>query len=215
MSREITRRSLLRAGAAIATGSIPAGFASPSEATASDPEARFRHRGYLGWVTDLASEPDPTASWPSMRLDDALLDDYSRTFDLMKDLGFNEISIWGLYVARSWPIDIESAVAPARGARVEKLIDEAHKRGIRVLSGLGVYSWGFDEIIHVHPDLSRGNGQAMCASLPAAWEWMRKVIDFVFSRFPIDGVSMQSADQGRCRCEQCKAHTDAEYHQHA
>jgi hypothetical protein len=41
---------------------------------------------------------------------------------------------------------------------------------------------------------------------------MRKVIDFVFTRFPIDGVSMQSADQGRCKCDQCSRFSDTEYH---
>jgi hypothetical protein len=147
-----------------------------------------------------------------MRLDERLLEDYRRTFDLMKRLGFNEISVWGLYVSRSWPVDISSAVDPKRGTMVERLIDEAHTRGIRVYSGLGVYSWGFEEIIRAHPPLSRGNRQAMCASLPEAWDWMQRVVDFVFSRFPIDGVSMQSADQGRCRCEQCQARTDAPYH---
>jgi hypothetical protein len=52
----------------------------------------------------------------------------------------------------------------------------------------------------------------MCASEPAAWEWMRRVIDFVFARFPIDGVSMQSADQGRCPCAACRRYGEAEYH---
>jgi hypothetical protein len=41
---------------------------------------------------------------------------------------------------------------------------------------------------------------------------MQRVVDFVFDRFDIDGVSMQSADQGRCKCDQCKAVSDAEYH---
>lgn len=52
----------------------------------------------------------------------------------------------------------------------------------------------------------------MCASEPEAWTWMRKVVDFVFERLPIDGVSMQSADQGRCTCERCRVYSDAEYH---
>jgi hypothetical protein len=206
MALEITRRSVLRGATAMAAAS------ACGVSAAARPDARFRHRGYLGWITDLATEPDPAAAWPSMRLDERLLEDYRRTFDLMKRLGFNEISIWGLYVSRAWPTDIRSAVAPARGAMVEKLIDDAHARDIRVYSGLGVYSWGFEEIIRAHPDLSRGNSQAMCASLPQSWDWMQRVVDFAFSRFPIDGVSMQSSDQGRCRCEQCKVHTDAEYH---
>ncbi len=174
--------------------------------------AKFNHRGYLGWITDLASNPDPSAAWPSMRLDAQLLKDYQESFVAMRRLGFNEISVWGLYVSRAWPVDIASSVTRERGALVEKLIESAHHQGIRVYSGLGVYSWGFDEIIRAHPKLSRGNANAMCASEAESWRWMQKVLDFVFQRFEIDGVSLQSADQGRCRCEQCKAFTDAEYH---
>lgn len=58
----------------------------------------------------------------------------------------------------------------------------------------------------------KGNASAMCGSEDASWEWMRKVIDYVFTRFNIDGVSMQSADQGRCRCDRCLRYTDTEYH---
>ena len=174
--------------------------------------ARFRHRGYLGWITDLASQPDPHASWPSMRLDAALLEEYRRTFRLMRHLGYNEIVIWGFYVSRYWPADIASAVTRERGALVEKLIDAAHNEGLRVYTGLGVYSWGFEQIIKAYPRVSRGNPRAMCGSLPEAWEWMQKVTDFVFTRFPIDGTSLQSADQGRCDCDQCRVYRDTEYH---
>jgi len=172
----------------------------------------FRHRGYLGWITDLASQPGTNEAWPSMRLDERLLADYRETFAAMKELGYNEISVWGLYVSRAWPANLKSAVTPERGARVEKLIAAAHEKGLRVLSGLGVYSWGFEEIIRANPKLARGNPQAMCPSEPESWEWMRKVVDFVFERFAIDGVSMQSADQGRCPCPDCKRHGDADYH---
>lgn len=41
---------------------------------------------------------------------------------------------------------------------------------------------------------------------------MRRVIGFVLGRFPIDGVSTQSADQGRCLCSQCRRWSGAEYH---
>ncbi len=41
---------------------------------------------------------------------------------------------------------------------------------------------------------------------------MRKVIDFSFERFPVDGASLQSADQGRCNCEKCSRWGDMEYH---
>jgi hypothetical protein len=188
-----------------------AGFSRAKESP--EPAAgSFNHRGYLGWITDLATQADPDAAWPSMRLDEQLLQDYRQTFDVMTHLGMNEIVVWGFYVSRAWPVDIESAVAPARGAMVERLIADAHRHNLRVYSGLGVYSWGFDEIIRAYPKLSRGNPQAMCASEPESWVWMQKVIDFVFKRFTIDGVSLQSADQGRCRCKQCSLYSDAEYH---
>ncbi|MBL8294428.1 MAG: hypothetical protein JNN08_21455 [Bryobacterales bacterium] len=192
----MTRRELLAASMALpATGAEP-----------------YRYRGYLGWITDLATQPDTNADWPSMRLDAALLKDYRDTFRLMKEWQLKELCVWGLYVSRSWPLDIQSSVTPERGKLVAKLIDEAHDQGIRVVSGLGIYSWGFDQILKANPHLMKGNKSAMCGSEDASWEWMRKVIDYVFTRFPIDGVSMQSADQGRCPCDKCKRFTETEYH---
>lgn len=209
MTQRITRRSMMTKSA-LGLGALV--LAEDERVASGAPRAKFNHRGYLGWITDLASEPDRSAAWPSMRLDEQLLKDYRESFALMSRLGFNEMSVWGLYVSRAWPADIQSSVAPARGALVEKLIEAAHQKGIRVYSGLGVYSWGFDEIIRAYPKLSRGNANAMCASEPESWRWMQQVVDFVFQRFEIDGVSMQSADQGRCRCDQCKSLSDAEYH---
>ena len=171
----------------------------------------FRHRSYLGWITDLATRPHPTTQWPAIDVDEALLTDYALTFATMRRLGMNEIVIWGLFVARHWPIDVETAVDDERAQKVRTLLDLAHTHDIRVVSGLGVYSWGFERIIAEHPSLSRGNPQAMCASNPEAWEWQRRVVDYVL-RWPLDGVSMQSADQGRCPCSDCAALGDVAYH---
>jgi len=201
MTQSFTRRQILKAST----------LALPFSLSANAP-AGFRERAYLGWITDLDSRPDAQASWPSMRLDPALIEDYRRTFASMKRLGYNAIVIWGFYVSRSWPLDIPSAVPADRGALVAELIDAAHEQGIRVYTGLGVYSWGFEEIIRANPRLSRGNPSAMCASQPESWDWMRKVMDFAMTRFPVDGVSLQSADQGRCNCEQCRRWSDTEYH---
>ncbi len=201
MIESVSRRQVLKA----ASLALPSGLAAGGRGA-------FRHRTYLGWVTDLDSRPDAHAAWPSMRLDPALLADYRRTFAAMKRLGYSAIVVWGFYVSRSWPLDIRSTVPSERGALVEKLIDAAHEQGIRVYTGLGVYSWGFEEIIRANPGLSRGNPKAMCASQPQSWDWMRKVIDFAMTRFLVDGASLQSADQGRCNCEQCRRWSDTEYH---
>jgi hypothetical protein len=171
----------------------------------------FEHRSYLGWITDLASRPHPTASWPAIGLEEWLLDDYERTFAKMRRIGLNEIVIWGLFVAGAWPISVEAAVDEDRAQHLRRLLDAAHAHGIKVLSGLGVYSWGFQGIIAANPELSGGNPRAMCASNPDAWSWQRRAVDFVFS-WDLDGVSMQSADQGRCPCDECARLGDVEYH---
>ena len=36
----------------------------------------FLHRCYNGWITDLATEPDPHAARPSMRLDERMLQEF-------------------------------------------------------------------------------------------------------------------------------------------
>jgi hypothetical protein len=61
-------------------------------------------RGYLGWITDLATHPDTNAAWPSMRLDEALLKDYRETFERMSELGLQDLCVWGLYVSRAWRV---------------------------------------------------------------------------------------------------------------
>src|SRR3954447_19721286 len=171
----------------------------------------FVHRGYLGWITDSISMPRPHDAWPSIGIDQALLDDYARTFAFMRDTGINEMSVWGLFVAREWPVEVEQAVDAERRQQVQIILDEAHRNGIKVLSGFGVYSWGFEAIIRANPHLTRGNPRALCASLDESWEWQRRVVDYVFG-FPIDGLSMQSADQGRCPCPDCAQWGDVEYH---
>jgi len=93
----IDRRSLLKT-TTVATGSLMSGRFLPLakslwENTKSTSLARFDHRGYLGWITDLATDADSHAAWPSMRLDGRLLSDYRQTFRLMKEAGFNEISV--------------------------------------------------------------------------------------------------------------------------
>jgi hypothetical protein len=52
----------------------------------------------------------------------------------------------------------------------------------------------------------------MCPSESESEKWMQRVVDFVFSDFDLDGVQMQSADQGRCKCKDCQRWDDVEYH---
>ena len=154
---------------------LAAGPALARSATVTVEEGSYVHRALNGWITDFAAAPDVEAAWPSMRLDEALLEDYRQMFGLMQYLGFNEIVIWGLYTANHWPLDLAEAVPAERGKMVDRLIAAARRRGIKVLSGLGVYSWGFAEIIKANPKLSGGNPNGLCASEPESHAWMDRV----------------------------------------
>jgi hypothetical protein len=168
------------------------------------------HRAYAGWVTDVTSQAQ-YGPWPAVRLDEALLADYAASFALQQRLGLDLSVIWGLFVSSSWPVDLDDIPAERVG-RVRRLLDLAHGHGVRVLAGLGVHSWGFEEVIRARPDLSAGNPRTLCPSNPAWWEWQRRLVDWLFDRAPLDGVSLQSADQGRCPCERCARWGAVEYH---
>jgi hypothetical protein len=173
----------------------------------------FDHRITCGWLRDLASEPTPHDTWPCIRWDDQLVADQERFLDAQAEYGVTINSVWGLFVDRAWPTDLKQAAA--RGDHVKQFTAAAHERGLKLVTGLGVYSWGFDQIIREHPEVaaSDGNKHVMCPFQPAAWEWQRRVLDFVLDpQWGIDGASMQSADQGRCDCPRCKKRSNAEHH---
>lgn len=175
----------------------------------------FDYRITCGWLRDLASEPTPHDTWPCIRWDDQLVEDQRRILDAQVEYDIPINSVWGLFVDRAWPIDLAQAAPPDRAERVVQFTDAAHERGLKIISGLGVYSWGFDKIISAHPEVaaSDGNRHVMCPFQDAAWDWQRRVMDFLMDpRWGLDGVSMQSADQGRCDCPRCKTRSNAEHH---
>ncbi|MEP7111226.1 MAG: hypothetical protein ABI760_24735 [Ferruginibacter sp.] len=174
--------------------------------------AQFHHRAYLGWIRDLASEAKPTDEWPCITIDSNLLHDYDQTFKVMRETGLNEIVIWGFFVSREWPVALENTMDDTRKEQVMAIINKAHAYNIKVLSGLGVYNWGFDAIIRANPHLScKDNPHSMCLYQPESWEWQKRVIDYIFS-LPLDGVNLQSADQGRCSCDESRNMSDMAYH---
>ena len=173
----------------------------------------FSFRVTGGWLRDLASEPTPQGVWPCIRWDDQLLADQIRFLDVQAELGIDYNLAWGFFVDRSWPVPLESVINEERAERLKAFVDAAHKRGIKVLSGVGVYSWGFDEVIKKVPGVSAGDRRCMCGSNDDAWDWQRRVLDFLMDpKWGLDGISMQSADQGRCQCPRCSRLSPAEYH---
>lgn len=177
-------------------------------------ENGFTHRVTGGWLRDLASEPTPGQRWPCIRWDDRLAADQERFLDVQAELGVEYNLVWGLFVDRCWPVPFTRVIPPERERRVHAFVAAAHARGLKVLSGVGVYSWGFDEVIARVPEVSASeHPHAMCLHRPAAWDWQRRVLDFLMdSRWGLDGISMQSADLGRCECERCRKLSPGAYH---
>ena len=79
--------------------------------------------------------------------DDQTVNDLIGCLELQHRCDFNAFSIFGLLTTYGWPVDLATVADEARRRRVKQVLDATRQRDIKVLCGLGVYSWGFDEII--------------------------------------------------------------------
>jgi len=206
-----TRREfLVGAAAAAATGFAAEDRGATMPSSSGEP---FTYCVTDGWIRDLASEPTPRDPWPCIRWDDQLLADQIRFLDVQAELGISYNCVWGLFINHNWPVPLRNVIDEQRAEKLRVFVDAAHKRGIKVLHGTGIYSWGFNEVIAKVPGVAAGHASAMCPFKDEAWDWQRRVLDFLMDpRWGIDGISMQSADQGRCECERCRKLSPAEHH---
>ena len=165
----------------------------------------FQYRiAYGCWLNDSNRQPIENEDWPSIRIDEDTLSSLDFTMDFLEKAGYNCFDVFGLITNHSWEDDIPSTITKERVEKVRQVIDIVHRHGLKVIYGLGVYSWGFDGIISRNPKVRGTNPQAMCASSPESETIMRSVIDFVMSTFDIDGFHLEAADQGRCDCPACR-----------
>jgi hypothetical protein len=180
--------------------------------TTTTPQA-ITHRTLSGWIFDFASQPCQDA-WPDITLSQRRTADLKHAFARAQQAGYNEIILWGLLCGRRWNPYLPDTFDAARKAWVLDIIATARQHRLKVLFGLGVYSWGFEDIIAHDPAVDGGTSGlfAMCGSRPEAQAHMREIIDFVMSTCDPDGLSMQSSDQGRCMCDVCQEQSAAEYH---
>ena len=172
----------------------------------------FDYRAILGcWTNDISSVPR-AGHWPSREFDEGLERDFIEFFDMMQDVGYNSAVFAGFFVTRNWEVNYSDSISPERKEKVTRIIGEAHKRGIKMLYGMGLYSWGFDKIIKERPEVRGSNPHAMCASKEASHAKMAELIDYLLTEFPFDGFHFESGDQGRCECDECKNIPDLDYH---
>ena len=164
------------------------------------------------WINDMRQIGLPSHQWPSSIFDEQTEYGMKAAIDVLSQFGFSILTAFGLFSTYSWPLDIKSCVNRDRDARIKRIIEYAHDHHIRLLVGMGVYSWGFDEIVKNDPAVQGDNPHAMCRSRDASWMWQKKIVDFVLDKYDLDGFHFESADLGRCHCPDCIKLGDAEYH---
>lgn len=211
----LPRREFLK-DAALAAAGLVGGTASgllaaePASARPAEPPGGYRYRIAFGaWINDLRTEPLPLENWPAPQFDDESIQSAIQAMDVQGPAGFNLLDVWGLFATYGWPPDIVSAVDPERRQRIERLIQAARDRGLKVALGLGTYSWGYDRIIAADPEVRGRNpdgtphAHALCDAHPRAFEYVRKIIDFTLGNFDFGAVHLESCDLGCCHCPQC------------
>jgi hypothetical protein len=224
-SNASTRRTLLKIAALAAAGAGKA-FAAGHEGSLPQTARRrtFQYRLLLGWINDNSTRPLAGSRWPITTVDWQTVKDYRSFLRTARDYGYNGITLWGLYASHGWAVPLKDSLPPARRRLIDRILNEANKLGIRVLYGLGVYGWGFEEIIKHDPSTARNegrmawgtfqpdNGVAMCYHSESARQWMRDIVDLCVKEVGTQGFGFQSGDLGRCYCTQCRRLSDTEYH---
>jgi hypothetical protein len=199
-----------RAGAALAAYS-PSSIRGIEDVPASRKEESYKYRIAFGcWINDMRSQALPLQQWPGPQLDEVTVSSIVAAMDVQSRAGFNYLDAWGLFATYGYPPDIASAFDDeARVVQVKRLIDEAGRRGITYLFGMGLFSWGYDQIIRADPAV-RGRNKAgqpldhvMCGATEKAWGYVEKILDSALSRFNFGGVHLESADLGWCDCPNC------------
>ena len=101
----------------------------------------FAYRVTDGWLRDLAFEPTPNDRWPCIRWDKKFLSDQTRFLDVQKELDTTYNVAWGLFINNSWPVPFENVINDSADM-LKKFVNSVHDRGLKILSGVGIYSWG-------------------------------------------------------------------------
>jgi len=164
-------------------------------------------------------EPLALDDWPADRMDDETVKSVIKAMDVQSHFKYNCLDAWGLLATKAWPLNLGEGVDKGRRRRVKKIIAEAQDRGIKVIYGMGVMSWGYEKIIENDPSLTAKNRDgslnksALCDANPQSFEWVKNILDFVLSEFDFEGLHLESMDLGGCFCPECAGKAGiVEYH---
>ena len=210
------RRGFLKnaslAGLALAAGqSLPSRCPGQEKGVQGSPPHAYKYRIAFGcWINDMRNQSLPLQGWPAPQLDEETVASAIRAMDVQSRAGFNYLDAWGLFATYGYPPDIASAFADKdRCAQVNRLIKAAGERGMKYLFGLGLFSWGYDQILKADPAV-QGRSKAgqpiphvMCGAKDKAWGYVQKILDYALSQFDFCGVHLESADLGWCDCPEC------------
>ncbi|MEI6050323.1 MAG: hypothetical protein WCS03_15580 [Bacteroidota bacterium] len=223
-SSNVNRRNFIRTSlgaaalAAINPTQLLAAKGSRTSITKSSNALDYRI-AYGCWVNDMRLESLALEDWPAEQMDDETVRSVFKALDVQSHFKYNWLDTWGLLATTSWPLNLGEGVDNDRRRRVKKILAHAHERGIKVIYGMGVMSWGYEKIIENNPSLTAINRdgslnkQAMCDAHPESFEWVKKILDFVLSEFDFNGLHLESMDQGGCFCPYCAGKAGVvEYH---
>lgn len=115
----------------------------------------FKYKVAYSWLRQMGSQPFPSLF--SSDLDEQLIEDYRRYLPRVREAGFDYIVLYGLLGEggpNQVPADLAGGFSPKREREIKLMIDLIHQSGLKFLHGLGVYSWGFRNIIAAHPEVA-------------------------------------------------------------
>lgn len=206
------RRDFLRTVQAAAVSAALVSSSDLFAESASDDDGKsYPYRIAFGcWIGDMRNTPLPLQKWPAPQLDEEAVDSFITAMDVQSKAGFNYLDAWGLFATYGYPADVSQAFAdPQRRKQVERILAAAKERGLKYLFGMGLFSWGYDEIIKADPEVQGHNaaGQplqhVMCGAKEKAWKYVEKILDLALTEFDFAGVHLESADLGYCDCPEC------------
>ena len=132
--REFLKESSLGAAGLAMAHSPLAGAAAQTDNPSRTGRPSYPYRIAFGaWINDLRMTPLPLENWPAPQLDDEAIASAIRAMEAQASAGFNYLDVWGLFATYGWPTDIVSACPPERRGRIERLLQAARERGLRLV----------------------------------------------------------------------------------